>query len=122
MSKERELLKKILATGWLDHELSNEVEELLAQPEQEQEPVAWMWDEMFCEDWTTVSSVIKPSKSKYVDNVRPLYLAPPKREPLINIYVLNAFKADDEATHPYSYWAGVEFAEKHHGIGGGCDE
>ena len=33
MSKERELLKKILATGWLDHELSNEVEELLAQPE-----------------------------------------------------------------------------------------
>jgi hypothetical protein len=78
-----------------------------------------MWDEMFCEDWTTVSSVIKPSKSKYVDNVRPLYLAPPKREPLINIYVLNAFKADDEATHPYSYWAGVEFAEKHHGIGGG---
>ena len=47
-----------------------------------------------------------------------LYLAPPKREPLINIYVLNAFKADDEATHPYSYWAGVDFAEKHHGIGG----
>ena len=91
---------------------------LLAQPEPTAEPVAWMWDEMFCEDWTTVSSVIKPSKSKYVDNVRPLYLAPPKREPLINIYVLNAFKADDEATHPYSYWAGVEFAEKHHGIGG----
>ena len=35
MSKERELLKKILATGWLNNELSNEVEELLAQPEQE---------------------------------------------------------------------------------------
>ena len=35
MSKERELLKKILATGWLDHELSCKVEELLAQPEQE---------------------------------------------------------------------------------------
>ena len=33
MSKERELLKKILATGWLDHELSCEVEELLAQPD-----------------------------------------------------------------------------------------
>jgi len=31
MSKERELLKP--------------------------EPVAWMWDEMFCEDWTTVSRV-----------------------------------------------------------------
>lgn len=128
MSKERELIKdmKILLEctdmGSLQRNadvLIGRAIELLAQPEQEQEPVAWMWDEMFCEDWTTVSSVIKPSKSKYVDNVRPLYLAPPKREPLINIYVLNAFKADDEATHPYSYWAGVEFAEKHHGIGGG---
>ena len=37
MSAERELLKKILATGWLNNELSNEVEELLAQPEKEQE-------------------------------------------------------------------------------------
>ena len=34
MSKERDLLKRILVTGWLDHELSCEVEELLAQPEQ----------------------------------------------------------------------------------------
>ena len=126
MSKERDALKKAIGiinfthpNTW--HEFISEVEELLAQPEPTAEPVAWMWDEMFCEDWTTVSSVIKPSKSKYVDNVRPLYLAPPKREPLINIYVLNAFKADDEATHPYSYWAGVEFAEKHHGIGGNND-
>ena len=125
MSKERALLKEVLyVIGEYTEDaqerteiLIAEIEKLLAQPEQE--PVAWMWDEMFCEDWTTVSSVIKPSKSKYVDNVRPLYLTPPRREPLINIYVLNAFKADDEATHPYSYWAGVEFAEKHHGIGGG---
>ena len=35
MSKEMDLLKRILATGWLDHELSCEVEELLAQPEYE---------------------------------------------------------------------------------------
>ena len=35
MSKEMDLLKRILATGWLDHELSCEVEELLAQPEVE---------------------------------------------------------------------------------------
>jgi hypothetical protein len=34
MSKERELLKKILATRWLDHELSCEVEALLNNPEQ----------------------------------------------------------------------------------------
>jgi len=35
MSKERELLEKILNTGWLNHELSCEVEAILAQPEQE---------------------------------------------------------------------------------------
>jgi hypothetical protein len=37
MNKERALLKKILATGWLNHELSCEVEEILAQQEQETE-------------------------------------------------------------------------------------
>jgi hypothetical protein len=35
MSEERELLKKILATGWLNNTISCEVEELLAQPEVE---------------------------------------------------------------------------------------
>lgn len=33
MSKERKLLQKILATGWLNNELSCEVDALLAQPE-----------------------------------------------------------------------------------------
>ena len=32
--RERELLKKILATGWLNNTISCEVEELLTQPEQ----------------------------------------------------------------------------------------
>ena len=41
-----------------------------------------------------------------------------KRKPITGIEISNGFKADDEAKHPYSYWAGVEFAEKHHGIGG----
>ena len=47
MSRERELLKKILAAGWLNNELSNEVEELLAQPEirelltQKREPLSY---------------------------------------------------------------------------------
>jgi hypothetical protein len=35
MNKEIELLKKILATGWLDHNLSKEIEAFLAQPEYE---------------------------------------------------------------------------------------
>lgn len=40
MNPERDLLKKILATGWLNNTISCEVEELLAQPEQP-EPVYW---------------------------------------------------------------------------------
>lgn len=88
MSIERELLEKVISGDnkgdfFVSYDLYKEIYEFLAQPEHtEQEPVAWMWDEMFCEDWTTVSSVIKPSKSKYVDNVRPLYLTPPTRQPL----------------------------------------
>jgi hypothetical protein len=88
ISRERELLEKVISGDnkgdfFVSYDLYKEIYEFLAQPEHtEQEPVAWMWDEMFCEDWTTVSSVIKPSKSKYVDNVRPLYLTPPTRQPL----------------------------------------
>jgi hypothetical protein len=37
MSPERDLLKKILATGWLNNTISCEVEELLAQPETKQD-------------------------------------------------------------------------------------
>ena len=91
---------------------------LLAQPEPTAEPVAWMWDEMFCEDWTTVSSVIKPSKSKYVDNVRPLYLTPPKREPLSEKEIREGNQSMLNATRE-TFIAGVRFAEVMHGITGG---
>ena len=124
MSKEREMIEKLCSfqmtySDWLL--LIADAEELLAQPEQE--PVAWMYDhqlEVGYDKYTEVNIIetcARNLESNNCINIRPLYLAPPKREPLINIYVLNAFKADDEATHPYSYWAGVEFAEKHHGIG-----
>ena len=96
MSIERELLKRFMIELTTEADvvsLFNDIKDCLAQPEQtEQEPVAWMWDEMFCEDWTTVSSVIKPSKSKYVDNVRPLYLAPPKQEPLSKDYISSYYE------------------------------
>ena len=89
-----------------------------ASEQTEQEPVAWMWDEMFCEDWTTVSSVIKPSKSKYVDNVRPLYLTPPKREPLSEKEIREGNQSMLNATRE-TFIAGVRFAEVMHGITGG---
>ena len=116
MSKEREFLKKLRYASLLENDLRKKLEELLAQPEQEQEPVAWMWDEMFCEDWTTVSSVIKPSKSKYVDNVRPLYLKPPKPKPLTPQQISEGNQSMLNVTRE-AFKQGVIFAEKAHGIG-----
>ena len=100
MSKEMDLLKRILATGWLDHELSCKVEELLAQPEQE--PVAWMHEGGVDETGETVRSIYQ-------------HLAPPKREPLSDkeIEDLWANKA------PQNELECVRLVEKAHGIGGG---
>ena len=56
-------------------------EKWLAQPEQE--PVAWMWEDKRngSNSWATVVSPAKPEKCEYhVRNIRPLYLASPKRE------------------------------------------
>jgi hypothetical protein len=119
MSKERELLKKILNTGWLNHELSCEVEAILAQPEHivdvtdKVEPVAWKVVDRTTGDF--MFSRVKPMGRSYkYDVVIPLYTAPAARKHLTGIEISQGFKADDDATHPYSYWAGINFAEKHH--------
>ena len=113
MSKERELLKRFMTELKTEEDvvsLFNDIKECLAKSEKAVAECtnSDTWNCKYCNK-TESCGALKDSRN----------FAPPKREPLINIYVLNAFKADDEATHPYSYWAGVEFAEKHHGIGGG---
>ena len=129
MSKEIELLKKILATGWLNHELSCEVEELLAQPEQtEQEPVAWMQDD--------IELYVQESKDTIRGYVIPLYTTPVNK----NIESLKAFlkkkcirmplseyeiteECDSKGQeHISAFIDGIEFAEKMHGITGVDDE
>ena len=45
-----------------------------------------------------------------------------KRKHLTGIEISQGFQTDDDATHPYSYWSGVDFAEKAHGITGVDDE
>jgi hypothetical protein len=82
MSPERELLKKILATGWLNNEFSCGVDALLVQPEQE--PVAWLWTRnyegggytnMVFQMKCAADEYAKDSENlKYPDLVRPLYL------------------------------------------------
>ncbi len=90
MSKERELLQRILDYMW-EGELADEIKELLAQPEQE--PVAWMYDlDMMIHPISNTRSkrfgeltLIDPTdRQQDAVNIRPLYELPPKRELLSN--------------------------------------
>ena len=122
MSEERELLERIVDYAYeyleIDMEFIPLIQKVLAQPEPTSEPVAWMVETHFNNEPIKEIHTVKPMERVYkYCIVTELYAAPLK--PLTGIEISNGFKADDEATHPYSYWAGVEFAEKHHGIGGG---
>jgi hypothetical protein len=157
MSKERELLKKVLATGWLDHTLSCEVEAILARPKQniagavmpngvcvsnvyeayeagrysilsekKQEPVAWIteWVQRYRHDDTpiidrAVSFTKGGAPAVPNPNYIPLYLAPPKREPLTNEEVIAKYRdiTLDNPLYTPSYYAGFRDAEQAHGIG-----
>jgi len=154
MSKERELLTRLVKSGVLGgYSFIAEVKDLLAQPEQtEQEPVAWMYDsyEDGRRDRYDCLTTTEDYVTNYgVSNIRPLYTAPPKREPLSderlrdisNREFYQAGYAEAElklkretlsdkeigqaflqidAWHRYEcFIAGVRFAEKEHGIGGG---
>ena len=80
MSKERELLKRLLESNHFDSKLTGEwryyIKELLAQPETEQEPVAWKVVDKTTGDFTF--SRVKPLKRTYLyAEVIPLYASPP---------------------------------------------
>lgn len=85
MSKERELLERWLDDTIFEPEeldsLMEETKELLAQPEQVQEPVAWMyeWYENDLESTQAYCGSEKPFEGEIVQpfNIRPLYTAPP---------------------------------------------
>ena len=125
MSKERDLLARVLTSElWsVQEELQAEIKQLLAQPEQE--PVAWIteWVQRYRHNDTpimdrAVSFTKCDAPAVPNPNYIPLYTAPPKREPLseatINYYLERLgshFKWDD------GFEAGVKWAEKAHGIG-----
>ena len=108
MSKERALLvRAFTAIDSRDFPvLCKEIEELLAQPEQNNtqyllEQVSRLTAEnaMLKEKWST-----------------------PKREPLSDGTTADMWHSNKKATHADSYWAGVYDAEKAHGITGVYDE
>ena len=132
MSKERELLKTALGIledyEWGyggDHHKSpeasilNDIRKLLAQPEQtEQEPVAWKVIDKTNGEF--MFSRVKPMERSYkYDVVIPLYTAPPKREPLSDKEITKNTPKLIHIGERLAFHAGVRFAEKHHGIGGG---
>jgi len=107
MSKERELLQRVVEYMWVG-DIVEEIKELLAQPEQEQEPVAWMNDSGGC---------FLSDGNKYSENWIALYTAPPKRERLTPQQISEGNQSMFNVTRE-AFKQGVKFAEKMHGIGG----
>ena len=121
MSKEREMIEKLCSfqmtySDWLL--LIADAEELLAQPEQE--PVAWMYDhqiEVGYDKYTEVNIIetcARNLESNNCINIRPLYLAPPKQEPLSVERIADLWT--DINTNSVRNFARA--IEKAHGIGG----
>jgi hypothetical protein len=157
MSKERELLAAALdfldPRRWLDpadqhilNILSRDIEELLAQPEQDYiqyllDQVARLTAEnaMLKEKWSTPKpeseqqpeawiivnrdtgyriqvSLFPDLYNKDMFEVIPLYTAPPKRERITNEEIYNHCCAMD-SSYTCNFIDGVEWAEQQHGIG-----
>jgi hypothetical protein len=126
MSKERELLEQcrmyLSSLGmFVEHStLINEIDELLSQPEQE--PVAWMyeWEEIGGKEWTSVKNGKYPPivEEEYcMRNLRPLYTAPPTRNPLTPQQISVGNQSMLNVTRE-AFVKGVKWAEQQHGIGG----
>jgi hypothetical protein len=125
MTIERELLKRFMTELKTEEDvvsLFNDIKECLAEPEQtEQEPVAWMYDhqiEVGYDKYTEVNIIetcARNLESNNCINIRPLYLAPPKREPLSVERIADLWT--DINTNSVRNFARA--IEKEHGIGGG---
>ena len=117
MSKERELLKRIANYGdAISPHFIYEINELLAQPEQEQEPVGYLYKQMDCTgEWATIFKVDKPYITWHdIKDIVPVYTAPPKRESL-GLEIMDVCGSED---YREGFKDGALYAEKCHGIGG----
>ena len=117
MSKERELLARVLTSElWsVQEELQAEIKELLAQPEQE--PVAWC--QMVEGKVQDLLTNFEMKDWIYDKSWMPLYTAPQKREPLSNEEIQILYGRHAFAMELDEYMWGFRDAEKAHGIGVG---
>ena len=135
MSRERELLQRVaVQLPVFDlkkaSDLVDEIQELLAQPEQtKQEPVAWQFrtfhgEHTVCPGWDVWEHCteqkfnnVSEHVTKGFYQVRKLYTAPPKREPLSDEELKNLYDRHAFAMESDEYMWGFRDAEKAHGIG-----
>ena len=116
MSKERELLKRWFSEFGKIHadiKLLRDTQALLTQPEQQ--PEAWIIVNKETGYRTQVSDLTPFLYHREIFEVIPLYTAPQKREPLSNIDIKEASRNAKDM----SFYNGVKWAERQHGIGGG---
>ena len=131
MSKEREMIEKLCSfqmtySDWLL--LIADAEELLAQPETKQEPVAWMWTRNYegggytnkvFEFLNDAEEYAKDSKTlKSPDIIRPLYTSPPTREPFGPEERQRISKAYSTRAEQLAFEEGIIFAKNLYNIGG----
>lgn len=89
------------------------------------EPVAWMYEWDSPTTGQPTCRYVNMGKDRPIvesnflaRNFFPLYTSPPLiRKPLSGKEISHGFRSDQDATNAESYWAGVEYAEKCHGIG-----
>jgi len=110
---------------FISNELLKEANAILAQPESKQEPVAWMYDHHIevghdkYTEFNVVETCARNLEFESCINVRPLYLAPPKREPFGPEERQRLSKAYSTKAEQVAFEEGIIFAEISYGIGGG---
>ena len=117
-TKERELLRRISShsESRIPAHFIKEIQELLAQPEQEQEPVGVVRIiGGYPDNSERVVEWVRPYK--YLKDGDKLYLAPQTREPLSDKEITKNTPKLIHIGERLAFRAGVRFAEKHHGIG-----
>lgn len=114
MSKERDLLKKILATGWLNNTISCEVDDLLTEPEPEPSSDDFMYNKLKESYDELVESSFKDFQRGYgAALTHAVYVKEPTRKPLSYDQIV----AIIQTNMSNGLFALARAIEKEHGIG-----
>ena len=107
---------KDLGYGWLGGpQLREEIETFLAAEPETEEPVAWIQPNHL--DKAQFMPFLCRVEPKQRDDFIPLYTRPePARKPMTHEEIIQGVTVDTSDDFHAGYWAGIRFAEKHHGF------